>query len=146
MKQLIITLAVVISGFFNNANATDSVASPGAIAAFQKQFARAKEVLWEDFGSLYKVSFEQDGRWASAYYDEEGLPVTIVRNVSLNELPSALRNATRKQMNNYWITNLVLMTGANGKGYYITFENAMNKIIMRSVNNRKWTLYQNIEK
>jgi hypothetical protein len=146
MKQVIFSIALVVSSLFNSVNATVTVTSPGAIAAFQKQFSNAKEVQWEDFGAIYKVSFQQDGRWASAYYDEEGLWVTVVRNVSVNELPSALKAATKKQLKNYWISDLVLMTGANGKGYYVTFENAMNKVIMRSVNNRKWTVFQNIEK
>jgi hypothetical protein len=147
MKQVIFSIALMVSGMFSNVQAAaDTIASPEAVMAFQKQYSKAKQILWEDFGSVYKVSFEQDGKYAAAFYDNEGKTVSVVKNVSLTELPSSLRTATRKHFKNYWITELVHINSEAGKGYYVIFEDADHKVIMKSVNDRRWVVYQTMEK
>jgi hypothetical protein len=146
MKQIIFSLVIAISGIFNTANASEKLATPEVIAAFEKQFSTAREATWEDFGTVYKVSFWQNGRFASAYYDANGEIVSINRNLSMTELPAALKNATAKQLKKAWLSELVQVTSKEEKAYYATFETADNKVIMKSVNNRKWIVFQVIEK
>ena len=146
MKQLIITLVTVIGSIFGQAKANETETNPQAVAAFEKQFNSAKEVMWEEFGSVYKVSFQHNGLYATAYYDAEGSLVTVTRNVSLNDLPASLKSSAKKHLNNSWISQLVYSSGTEEKAYYVTFENTEKITIMKSVNNRKWIVYQVIEK
>jgi hypothetical protein len=146
MKQFIFSLVFAISGIFNTANANETFTTPQAVAAFEKQFSAAREATWEDFGSVYKVSFWQNGRFTSAFYDAEGEMVSINRNISMTELPAALKKATTKQLNSAWMSELVYVISKEEKAYYATFETADNKIIMKSVNNRKWIVFKVIEK
>jgi hypothetical protein len=144
MKQFIFSIAIAISGIFNTANANET--SPQAMAAFEKQFSRAQEATWEDFGTIYKVSFWENGRFASAFYDAAGEMVSVNRNVSMTELPAALKTSTTKQLKKAWMSELVQVTSKEEKAYYATFETADAKVIMKSVNNRKWIVFQVIEK
>lgn len=146
MKQFIFSLVFAISGIFNTANANETLATPQAISAFEKQFSAAKDAIWEDFGSVYKVSFWHEGRFTAAYYDANGDMVSLNRNVSMTELPSALKKATTKKLQSAWMSELVYVVSKDEKAYYATFETADNKIIMKSVNNRKWIIFQVIEK
>jgi hypothetical protein len=146
MKQFIFSLVFAISGIFNTASATETMATPQAVAAFEKQFSSAREATWEDFGLVYKVSFWQNGRFVSAFYDAEGGMVSVNRNVSVTELPAALKTSTSKQLKGAWISELVQVTSKDEKAYYATFETADSKLIMKSVNNRRWIVFQVIEK
>ena len=146
MKQLFITLAMIISSIINQANANENSMNPQAVAAFQKQFNTASEVIWEDFGSVYKVSFLHNGLYFTAYYDADGGLVTVTRNVSVNDLPSSLKLATKKFLKTSWISNLVYSAGNEEKAYYVTLETTETRTIMKSVNNRKWIVYQVTEK
>jgi hypothetical protein len=146
MKQFIFSLVFAISGIFNTANANDSFATPQAVAAFEKQFTKAQEAIWEDFGTVYKVSFWENGRFVSAFYDASGEMVSVNRNVSMTELPAALKTSTTKKLREAWMSDLVQVTSREEKAYYATFETADSKVIMKSVNNRKWIVFQVIEK
>jgi hypothetical protein len=146
MKHLFFSLLIAAASIFNTSNATETVASPQALASFQSMYTEATDISWSTMGELYKVSFIIDGKGALAFYDQEGALVAFSKNVSTSELPAGLQASLKKEMKEGWISSLFFMSSQEGNQYYVTLENADTKLVMKSVNGKKWTVYQKTTK
>ena len=142
MKRFIITLTIAAASLFNQANATDLVATPQAIASFQSVYGKATEVSWTNMGSMYKVSFFLDGEAATAFYNPDGSLVAVTRNLSSLELPQQLRANLMDELDNSWISELFVMSTTEGDVYFATLQNADKKVVLTSTNHKKWSVYK----
>jgi hypothetical protein len=147
MKSLFILLTVMSSFFAQaaNNNNNDDVA-PAAIKAFSRTFSNASEVSWTASENLYKVSFQVAGQYASAYYNNAGSLVVVTRNISPLQLPVVLLANVKKDYAQQWISDLVEVSDETGTFYYITLEDAGQRIILKSDGPANWTRYQKFEK
>ena len=82
----------------------------------------------------------------SAYYNKAGEFMAITHNISSVQLSSNLKKSLKKMMGNSWITDLFEVTNYSETSWYVTLETADSKIVLRSDNGGKWTVYQKTEK
>jgi len=81
-----------------------------------------------------------------AYYNNQGEFIAISRFISSSQLPLYLQGSLKKLYTNYWISDLFEMTTNEATDYYVTFENADAKIILKSTDGSNWSLYQKSKK
>jgi hypothetical protein len=140
MKTLLIALSLFAGSFFSRANAAETIENPQAIAAFEARFGKATDVQWTEAGALYKVHFTLDGVISNAWYNTEGALVAITRQQSVASLPAALRAGL--DLDGRWVSDLMEVYTERGSTWYITLENADRKVVLQSVNDRKWVRFE----
>jgi hypothetical protein len=145
MKSFIITLSLAIGSFFTVA-ANDGITAPSAVASFKNAYAGATDVSWKITGSLYKVSFQKDGQWASVFYKRDGSLVASARNISSAQLPKALQKDLKEKLKSGWITELFILSTESGDAYYVNIESADAKTVFKSAYDKKWMHYQSMKK
>lgn len=146
MKPLLIVLTVISSLFTTASNANSfPINSEAALKAFQTRFASANQVNWSASNDLYKVSFAINEQQAVAYFDANGTFMGLTRNVVSTHLPLALQASLRSTYEDMWITDLFEFTTDGGVQYFVTLENADQKIVLKS-NITGWHLFKKVRK
>ena len=147
MKSVFILLTVISSFISSSGFAADEPeVSRAAIASFQSTFATATEVKWTVNENYYKADFSLNGQYASAYYDVEGALIATTRNITSLQLPIALQASLKKDYNNYWVSELFEVSNETGTQYYVTLENADNKLILKAGSYNEWKTYKKTSK
>ncbi len=147
MKSLFILLTVISSLISTAGFARDEPeVSRAAIASFQSAFAAASEVKWTVNENYFKAEFALNGQYASAYYDAEGALIATTRNISSLQLPISLQASLKKEYANYWVSELFEISNESGTQYYVTLENADNKLVLRSACYNEWKTYKKTSK
>ena len=146
MKQFFFTLLIGAASIFNSAKASENIDLPEVLASFQSTYSNAADVSWTTMGELYKVSFVLDGKGAAAYYNPDGSLVAVTQNLSSLELPKELKASLKKELNEGYISDLFMMSSNAGITYYVTVENADTKLVMKSSNGKKWSVFQKVAK
>jgi hypothetical protein len=145
MKQLLILL-LLLSSFTAKTFAAGKEGVPTAtLEAFQKTFESAKEASWSWSKDFYKVDFQLNCQYLSAYYNEEGNLLATTRNILSTQLPLMAEASLRANFCDYWISDLMEVSNEAGVSYYATLENADTKLIVRSFDN-SWTVWKKIKK
>jgi hypothetical protein len=145
MKKILMILALIVT-IVATAFASEEKVNPEALQAFKAKFAEAKEVTWTVHEAYYKATFTFNGTWLNAYYSRDGKLTNVIRNISSDKLPLYLINSYRTKYPGFWITELFEISNENGFGYYLTMENVSKKIVLKSIYNSDWQLFQTIKK
>jgi hypothetical protein len=146
MKRLLVTLTIALSLISFSSFANDEGVSPKAIESFNSSFKNATEVYWTISDNYFKASFLLNGQYVSAFYDTEGEMIALTRNISSLQLPIALQAELKKKYDNYWITDVLETATDDGTAYYVTLEDAENKVILKSTSNSEWFNYKKLRK
>ncbi len=145
MKRLFIALAIAVASSFSAASANPHI-TPSVLEAFRSTYLNAKDVHWTELRNTYKVSFQLDGQYVSAFYKADGHLVGTVRNISIMELSPRLKAKLRSEMKNAWLTDLFVLNTNDEEVYYATVESADQKTIYKTKNGRKWEIYESLRK
>jgi len=146
MKKIMMMLVLVLTVSTTFAFRNKEVISKQAVSAFRNEFASASDVAWTVGKSYYKVAFTLDDQKLFAYYNSQGEFIALSRFISSSQLPLNLQSSLKKLYHNYWISDLFEMTTNDATDYYVTFENADTKIVLRSTDGSNWSLYQKTNK
>lgn len=146
MKPLLIILTVISSFFTKDSLANECKIDCKVLHSFESQFANAKEVDWSITSNIYKAQFALDGQYINAYFNADGGLVAMTKNVSAKQLPLMLQSELKKQTANYWVTELFELSNEDGTSYYVTLENADEKVVLHSVSNKIWNKYKKTSK
>jgi hypothetical protein len=117
-----------------------------ALTAFNNQFANATDVEWSAGNDFYKANFLYNNNYVTAYYNTDGDFVATIRNIISANLPLILQTKLKNNYSDYWITNLYELSKNEGTSYYITLENADQKIILKSAGDTDWTVHKKSSK
>lgn len=137
MKKIIYLLALTVLSF--SVKATETNVNSRVMASFKKDFAHATDVLWTITNDISKVSFQYNNISYFAFYNNTGELLGTTRYVTLLNLPIKLQTSLRNDYKDYWVSNLFEVNNADGLAYYITIEDADNKIVLKSDNGKDWT-------
>jgi len=140
---MILTLVIAVttlSAFANDENVNQKV-----LDAFKTEFTTAKDVEWSVGSNYYKATFNYNGKYVFAFYNENGELLGLTRYLSPSDLPLTLQNALKKSYESYWVSDLFEASKDEATNYYITLENADTKIVLKSSENR-WDIYSKIKK
>ena len=143
MKKMILILAIAVSTL--SAFATDANVNQQVLDAFKTEFSTAKEVEWSVAANYYKATFNYNGKYVFAFYNETGELLGLTRYMSPSDLPLSLQNNLKKSYENFWVSDLFEVSKNESTNYYITLENADTKITLKSSGN-KWESYAKIKK
>lgn len=146
MKPLFILMTVVSSFFATTSKANNEIVTPAAVKSFNRSFAGAREVVWTQESDLYKVSFQVSGQYAHAFYDAQGQMVVITRNISPLQLPVVLLASVKMNYSQQWISDLIEVSDDSGTYYYLTLEDANQRVILKSEGSSRWIRHQKMDK
>jgi len=136
------SMLLVNTAFANgNENVNDKVA-----AAFKHEFVQAKEVSWEKTDNYFRAIFKLNDDVLTAYFSEEGELMGVVRNLLSSELPINLQTSLKRDYAGYWITDLFEFAKKEASGYFITLENADQRVTLQSSDGRNWSSYLRTKK
>lgn len=141
MKKIIITLAAIMT-LSLCAFAGEENVRPEVLKAFQSKFETAQDVEWKAGSNYYKANFTYNGYRLVAFYNSDAELLGITRYIVSAQLPLYLQNKIKSKYQNYWITDLFELSNAAGFIYYITLENADQKIILKSEYGSDWQVFQ----
>jgi hypothetical protein len=130
---------------FSFASDAPSVAA-SAISSFNSDFDRATDVQWQHSKSYEKASFLLDNRFMNAYYTPDGELIAVVRNIISEQLPLKLLLELKKNYAGFWISDLFEVVNGSDDQYYVTLENADEKLILKAKAHKSWKQYNRVIK
>lgn len=143
MKKIIVTMAIAISSL--SAIAMDGSVNQKVLDAFKTEFATASEVEWTIGSDYYKASFNYNGKYVFAFFNDNGEMLGMTRHLSPLDLPLALQGNLKKNYEGFWISELFEVVKSDETNYYVTIENADNTIVLESSGN-SWNIYKKTKK
>jgi len=146
MKKITIILALVLTVSTSFAFTGPEAVNGQALTTFNSEFVGVTDASWTVNKDFYKVTFTMNHQTLSAYYNKAGEFMAVTKNISSVQLPANLKKSLKKLMNTSWITDLFEVTNYDETSWYATIETADSKIVLRSDNGGKWTVFQKIEK
>jgi hypothetical protein len=142
MKKVLLSIATVlmmgVSAFA--ANNDEGVANQLAVRSFKKDFATAKNIVWEQKDAFTKATFSLNGQVLFAYYNNNGDLQAVIRNITSDQLPINLLASLKNEYNDCWITDLFEMSSDDQTAYYVTLETSEKKIVLKSTGSA-WEVY-----
>jgi hypothetical protein len=146
MKKIILSLATVLmiglSAFAGKATDVNQQAKE----AFTKDFASAKNAVWEQKRDYVKVTFTFNDQVLFAYYNNNGELQAVVRNILSDQLPISLLAELKKEYSGFWISELFEMASDDQTTYYVTLENADKTLVLKSSGASNWSVYSKTKK
>ncbi len=136
MKKIIYLLALTVLSFSVKANETN--VNSRVMEAFKKDFTHATNVQWTITSDVSRASFTFNDISYFAFYNVTGELLGTTRYVTLLNLPIKLQSSLRNDYKDYWVSNLFEVNNADGLSYYITIEDADNKVVLKSDNGNSW--------
>ena len=144
-KSIIILLISLVSGISAFAKNEETV-NKKVLSSFNKEFATATNTNWEVNRNYTKVTFVLNEQVLFGYYNAEGEKLAVIRNLRITQLPISLATKVKKSYGNYWISDLFEVSTATETTYYISVENAEQKITLKSDGTLGWTVFQKNDK
>jgi hypothetical protein len=142
MKKILLSIATVlmlgVSAFAAGNN--DGVTNESAVRSFKKDFANARNIVWEQKEAYTKATFSLNGQILFAYYNNNGDLQAVVRNITSAQLPINLLTSLKNEYNDCWITDLFEMSANDETTYYVTLETSEKKIVLKSTGSG-WDVY-----
>ena len=142
MKKIVLAAALLISTGLTTVFAEVPEITAQVVAAFKNQFPSATETEWSTGSNYYKASFLYNNNYVNAYYSPEGDFLATLRNISSVDLPVLLQASLKKNYSSFWVSDLYEMSKQEGSSYYVTLENADQKIVLKSSNGSVWAQHK----
>jgi hypothetical protein len=140
-RILIIATALFFSFFASFANGSGHPVPKYVTTVFADDFSQARDSKWEIYNGYYKVSFNDQGKTAYAFYTRGGEFMGFAVHMSADKLPVALRTIIAEQYSGYWISDLYQYTIDTTAGFFITLENADHRITLKAEAGETWSLF-----
>lgn len=140
-KILIFTSSLMLIFFASFANSNGRPVPKYVTSSFADDFSQARDSKWETYNGYYKVSFNDMGKTAYAFYTRAGEFMGFAVHLAADKLPVTLRSVIAEQYPGYWIADLYQFTIDSTAGFFITLENAEGKIMLKAEAGETWSLF-----
>lgn len=146
MKKLMIGLVlgafiITNTAFANNSNKVNDKVQ----TSFKQEFATAQNVVFSKTNNYIKAAFTLNNQVMEAYYTADGEMIGVSKNLLSTELPIGLQVDLKRDYADYWISDLFEFATDSNSSYFITVENADQKITLQS-NGNEWVVYKKAKK
>lgn len=140
---VVFALFVTTSAFAGNIknNENDKV-----LTSFNQKFAEAKEVSTSVTNKFVQVRFKMNEQVMFAFFTESGELLGVSRHIITNQLPLALQTEIKVSFPGTWVTELFEYSSENESTYYLTLENADQKILLKSEYGSSWSVTKKVKK
>lgn len=146
MKKITIILALVLIVSTSFAFTGKETVSDNALKTFKSEYVAATDASWTITKDFYKVSFTMNDQKLFAYYSKSGEFLAVSRNISTVELPASLKKSLKKMISGAWVSDLFEISNHDDTSWFVTLETADEKIMYKSQNGMKWTVFEKLEK
>lgn len=140
-KILILTTSLIVTFFASFANDNGHQVPKYVATVFANDFSQARDTKWETYNGYYKVSFNDNGKTAYAFYTKGGEFMGFAVHMGADKLPVSLRTMISEQYPGYWIADLYQYTIDTTAGFFITLENADRRIMLKAEAGETWSLF-----
>ena len=140
----LVALALVMVTTTFAKNIEDNVTTR-ALTTFSQKFADAKEVSWSKTENYYRATFKMNDQVYNAFVSEAGEWMGVSRNLVSYQLPINLQSAIKKEYGQYWISDLFEFSTEDVTSYYITVENADQKVTLKATGG-EWSVFKKTKK
>ena len=142
MNKLFLSIATMLMmGVSAYAGNNDGNVNQQALRSFNRDFAGASNISWEQKDSYTRATFSLNGQVLFAYYSTNGDLQAVVRNITSDLLPISLLTELKKDYADYWISDLFEMSTGDQTTYYVTVENGDKRIVLRSQGTNFWDVF-----
>ena len=132
MKNLIVSLAVVLTTGFTPALANGTDTDPRAEKIFANQFPGAQNVKWTRLDDGYlRVTFVLNGIGAESFFDSDAELLGTVRNLFYSQLPLAVLQTIDNRFGQTALIEVKEITNSDGTSYRVVFEQKDRKYSIR---------------
>jgi hypothetical protein len=139
---IITTALISLSSFANEA----AEVNQKVISTFHKEFAQAKNVEWQQSNGLNKATFSLNGKVLFAFYSNAGELIAVSRNLTSDQLPIVLTSELKNDFEGFWISDLFELSSNGQTSYYVTLENANQKLVLESIGLQGWQTFKKEKK
>lgn len=143
---VVVMVLLTLSAFANTDKNKEGIKQQRLEDSFKKEFSNAQGASWTKFSNYYRVQFTLDSQIMFAVMDTEGKMIGLYRNILSSQLPIQLANDLKSDYSGYWISELFELVQDNQTYYYVTLENASEKVTLKSDNSSNWFHYQQAKK
>ncbi|WEK36724.1 MAG: hypothetical protein P0Y53_04345 [Candidatus Pseudobacter hemicellulosilyticus] len=146
-KNFLVAALVMLMGISATfANTNKDIVNEKISSAFQKEFAGASEVNWENSKTFAKATFRINEQVMFAFYAQDGHLLAVTRNIVSGQLPLNLQADLKKYYADYWITDLFEMAADSETNYYLTIQNSTQTVVLKSSGTTGWTVFKKEKK
>jgi hypothetical protein len=145
MKPILIAVALLAGTFTKSFAADGPTVEPVVLKSFHATFANATEVGWSTSQDFFKAVFFLNGQNITAYYNADGTLQGLSRHISAVTLPVMLQTALKNDYKEQWVSDVLEVTNEDGVQYYVTVEDAGQRIVLKSTTTT-WRTYQKVRK
>lgn len=132
MKNLIVSLAMVLTAGITPALASGTDTDPRAEKVFSQKFSGAENVKWTRLDDGYlRVTFLLNGIGAETFFDKDAEIVGTVRNLFYNQLPLSVVQTISNKFGEPTIIEVKEITNDDGTSYKVVFEQKNKKYMVR---------------
>jgi hypothetical protein len=145
-KSILVWALTLIIGLNSSFAGTTTEISEKVTKSFQKEFAGAQNVQWEQGKDFVRATFTQNEQVMFAYFNPDGDLLAVTRNILAGQLPINLFTDVKKSYGGFWITELFELAMNNETSYYITLQNGDQKVILKSNGTNGWEVFKKEKK
>ena len=131
MKKIILSVALLVSIAATAAVAPAEV-SQKVLKAFGETFAKAQDVVWQEYDNYYQANFKQDEIQVRAQYDAEGVLIKTIRYYGEKQLLPNVLSKLKKKYGTKEIFGVTETTSSDEVNFIITIRDEKNYIIVKS--------------
>jgi hypothetical protein len=146
MKKTILAAAMVLLVGLSAFADKGGEVNKQAMTAFGRDFATARNAVWEQTDNFTKVTFRLNDQVLFAFYNCNGELQAVMRNILSDQLPLTLLADLKKNYNGFWISELFEMASDDRTTYYVSLENADKTIVLKSEGTDSWSTYSKVKK
>lgn len=133
MKKTFVTLLALLTiGITVTIADPVTQVDPNILSAFQKEFSFAKNVSWQEDGSLTRVNFVMNDQGITAWYNSKAELVTTARNILYNQLPISVMRSLDKQYEGAGIFGITEINRNDETYYQLKVEKRGKKYLLKA--------------
>jgi hypothetical protein len=98
---------------------------------FEKDFAAASEVKWQQVDDIYVATFLENNEYHTAAYNEQGELLVTARYIDSSLLPGKVTRSVLRKYSGYTMDRAVVEMASETTDYLINVENEKSKLSLK---------------
>ena len=131
MKKIILFASLLVSIVATAAIHSYEV-NEKVLKAFNLTFAKAQDVVWNEFDNVYQANFKQDDIQIRAQYDGEGTLIQTIRYYGERQLLPNIVSRLKKKYSGREIFGVTETSSDNEVSFLVTLKDEKNWYVVKS--------------
>ena len=138
MKKIILSTALLVS-IVAVASTSPYEVNEKVLKAFNTTFAKAQDVIWNEYDNIYQANFKQDDIQIRAQYDREGSLIQTIRYYGERQLMPNIVSKLKKKYSGREIFGVTETSSDEGVAFMVTLKDEKNWYVVKA------DIYGNLE-